>query len=111
MNVLTECTSAVSGDVEGRLYEAAKSLGISLITISLRPSLAKYHTHLLTILGDGKGGWTMSRVGTAEERMGVEKEIKDLERRLGEVEQWEERIKELDALLKVQEPVEDDESS
>lgn len=31
-----ECTSAVSSDVEGQMYEHAKSLGITLITISLR---------------------------------------------------------------------------
>lgn len=31
-----ECTSAVSSDVEGRMYEHAKALGITLITISLR---------------------------------------------------------------------------
>lgn len=31
-----ECTSAVSSDVEGRMYEYAKALGITLITISLR---------------------------------------------------------------------------
>ena len=34
--VSAECTSAVSSDVEGRMYEHAKSLGITLITISLR---------------------------------------------------------------------------
>lgn len=34
--VLDECTSAVSSDVEGRMYEHAKGLGITLITISLR---------------------------------------------------------------------------
>lgn len=32
--VLDECTSAVSTDVEGLMYEHAKSLGITLITIS-----------------------------------------------------------------------------
>lgn len=31
-----ECTSAVSSDVEGSMYDHAKSLGITLITISLR---------------------------------------------------------------------------
>jgi ATP-binding cassette, subfamily D (ALD), peroxisomal long-chain fatty acid import protein len=34
MNV--DCTSAVSSDVEGQMYEHAKSLDITLITISLR---------------------------------------------------------------------------
>jgi ABC-type uncharacterized transport system fused permease/ATPase subunit len=33
---LLECTSAVSSDVEGRMYEALKALDITLITISLR---------------------------------------------------------------------------
>lgn len=32
--VLDECTSAVSTDVEGLMYEHAKNLGITLITIS-----------------------------------------------------------------------------
>ena len=36
IDVSIECTSAVSSDVEGRMYEHAKSLGITLITISLR---------------------------------------------------------------------------
>jgi len=34
--LLLECTSAVSSDVEGRMYEALKALDITLITISLR---------------------------------------------------------------------------
>ncbi|KAJ6577472.1 ABC transporter transmembrane region 2-domain-containing protein [Mycena capillaripes] len=101
--VLDECTSAVSSDVEGRMYENAKKLGITLITISLRPSLAKYHTLLLTLTGDGSSRWTMTRVGTAEERMGVDREIITLEEKLAEQHTWEQRLKELDALLSVQE--------
>ncbi|KAG1862313.1 ABC transporter transmembrane region 2-domain-containing protein [Suillus subluteus] len=62
--ILDECTSAVSSDVEGQMYEHAKSLGITLITISLRPSLTKYHTHILTLTGDGTGSWTFSRIAT-----------------------------------------------
>ncbi|KAG6821367.1 hypothetical protein H0H93_014164 [Arthromyces matolae] len=100
-----ECTSAVSSDVEGRMYEHAKALGITLVTISLRPSLMKYHTHLLTLKGDSSGGWTLAQVGTAEERMGIDREISTLESKLADVEKWERRVKELDVLLSTQELV------
>ena len=91
------------GCFEGQMYESAKSLGITLITTSLRPSLAKYHRQLLTLLGeDGSANWTLTKVGTEEERMGVDREIKILEERLAEVEGWEKRVKELEQLLGAQ---------
>ncbi|KIK70089.1 hypothetical protein GYMLUDRAFT_34553 [Collybiopsis luxurians FD-317 M1] len=114
--ILDECTSAVSSDVEGRMYEHAKSLGITLITISLRPALMKYHTQVLNLLGDGTGRWTLTHIGKesvftpmaeadGEEGVlfsGINREIISLERKLKEVEGWEKRLKELDTLLKVQ---------
>jgi ATP-binding cassette subfamily D (ALD) protein 3 len=50
--ILDECTSAVSIDVEGHLYTYMKELGITLITVSHRDTLWKYHEYLLKFKGD-----------------------------------------------------------
>jgi len=53
--ILDECTSAVSVDVEAFMYEHCKEIGITLITISHRPSLWKHHEKKLDM--DGRGGF------------------------------------------------------
>lgn len=63
------------------------------------PSLIKYHTQLLTLVGEGTGKWTLQRIGTAEERLSVEREIAVLEKKLADVEAWEKRVAELDRML------------
>ncbi|KAJ9488921.1 hypothetical protein VN97_g4376 [Penicillium thymicola] len=97
---MDEGTSAVSSDVEGLLYDNAKERGITLITISTRASLKKYHTYNLT-LGLGAEGevWEFERIGTEKEKLGVEKELQELRKRLDKVDEWKQRREEIDQQL------------
>ena len=50
--ILDECTSAMSIDVESHLYAFMKKQGITLITVSHRETLWKFHDYLLRFTGD-----------------------------------------------------------
>lgn len=122
---IDEGTSAVSSDVEGLLYEKAKEKGITLVTISTRVSLKKYHVWNLRLglgLSEGASGdgdeegdeWTYERIGTEEERTGVEREVAELRERLAQVDGWEARKAEVERELKmvwVSSSVDDDRSA
>jgi ATP-binding cassette subfamily D (ALD) long-chain fatty acid import protein len=98
---IDEGTSAVSSDVEGILYETAKAKGITLITISTRASLKKYHTYNLTLgLGEEGEAWDLKKIGTEEEKMGVESELAGLRKRLEQVEEWKTRREEIEEELR-----------
>lgn len=92
--VLDECTSAVSTDVEGLMYAHAKDLGITLITISHRPSLLKYHKLLLHLTGDS-GKWEVSSLEDEQQEQTIDQEIADLESKMSEVDDWRARLSDI----------------
>ncbi|XP_026474668.1 ATP-binding cassette sub-family D member 3-like [Ctenocephalides felis] len=66
--ILDECTSAVSVDVEGSMYQYCRQVGITLFTVSHRKSLWKYHDHVLQF--DGQGNYTFGPIESDTEEFG-----------------------------------------
>ncbi|KAI1621124.1 ATP-binding cassette, subfamily D, member 2 [Exophiala viscosa] len=97
---LDEGTSAVSSDVEGLLYERCKERGITVITLSTRASLRKYHSsNLILGLGDEGYDWELVKIGGEAEKSSMEKEIKELKEKLAMVDEWERRKTEIEEEL------------
>ncbi|PUU74420.1 ABC transporter transmembrane region 2-domain-containing protein [Tuber borchii] len=94
--ILDECTSSQDLDTERIMYETAKSLGITLITVSHRRSLWKYHTNILQF--DGQGGYVFTKLD-AEKRLKLEDEKEEIEIQLRAVPDIEKRIAELEAVV------------
>ena len=90
--ILDECTSSVTLDTEKVMYETAKSLGVTLMTVSHRRSLWKYHSRILQF--DGQGHYVFTQLD-AEKRLRLEDEKEDLEVLLRQVPEIERRIAEL----------------
>lgn len=70
--VLDECTSAVSPDMEQKMYSHAQNLGISLISVCHRTTLWHFHNHLLKFTGNGSykfGKFNANQMLKDEERL------------------------------------------
>ncbi|KIW77275.1 hypothetical protein Z517_09721 [Fonsecaea pedrosoi CBS 271.37] len=91
--ILDECTSSVTLEMERKMYETAKGLGTTLMTVSHRRSLWKYHSMILQF--DGQGGYVFCPLD-AERRIKLEDEKEELETLLRGVDAWEARLKELE---------------
>ena len=94
--ILDECTSAVSIDVEGKMYTKAKELGITLLTVSHRHTLWKYHDYLLQY--DGCKNYSFTKLN-AEIRLSLKEEKTQIEEQLRNVPTKHKRLKELCHLL------------
>lgn len=91
--ILDECTSSVTLETERMMYEGAKALDISLMTVSHRRSLWKYHGWILQF--DGQGNYVFTRLD-AEKRLKLEDEKEELEVLLRGVPELERRLEELE---------------
>lgn len=67
--ILDECTSSVTLDIEKAMYDNAKLLNITLMTVSHRRSLWKYHENILQF--DGHGSYIFTKLD-AERRLKLE---------------------------------------
>lgn len=91
--VLDECTSAVSPEMEQKMYSTAQNLNISLISVCHRTSLWHFHNYLLKF--DGRGSYQFGKFD-AKERLANEEKLMELNAVLDQqVPVWDKRLKDL----------------
>ncbi|OCL12529.1 hypothetical protein AOQ84DRAFT_352496 [Glonium stellatum] len=90
--ILDECTSSVTLEIERVMYDEAKRLGITLMTVSHRRSLWKYHKNILQF--DGQGHYIFTKLD-AERRLQLEDEREELDLQLRAIPDIEQRIADL----------------
>lgn len=90
--ILDECTSSVTPEMEEIMYFEAKRLGITLMTVSHRRSLWRWHKKILQF--DGRGGYFFGDLD-AEKRLALEDEKEELDLQLRAVPDLERRVVEL----------------
>lgn len=90
--ILDECTSSVTLEIERVMYNEAKRLGITLMTVSHRRSLWKYHKNILQF--DGQGHYIFTKLD-ADRRLQLEDEKEELDLQLRAIPDIEQRITDL----------------
>ena len=91
--VLDECTSAVSPEMEQKMYQISQDFGISLISVCHRTSLWHFHNRLLKF--DGKGGYQFGEFDPVE-RLKNEERLLELNKILDkDVPLWSKRLNDL----------------
>ncbi|EAU39129.1 hypothetical protein ATEG_00483 [Aspergillus terreus NIH2624] len=92
--ILDECTSSVTLEIERVMYETAKKLGTTLMTVSHRRSLWQYHKKILQF--DGQGHYIFTNLDW-ERRLKLEDEKEELDLHLRAVPELQRRVEELSA--------------
>ncbi|KAJ6604217.1 adrenoleukodystrophy protein [Mycena vulgaris] len=90
--ILDEATSLVPQEMEGLMMQHATRLGITLLTVSHRPSLWQWHALILQY--NGTGGYVFTKLD-AEKRLALQEEKQALEAKLLEVPKMTARLAEL----------------
>lgn len=98
--VLDECTSAVSPEMEQKMYFHAQKLGISLLSVAHRSSLWHFHNYILKFKGDGT--YTFKKLN-AQKRLSWENELMELNKQLREIPILQSRLKDLEIAQESQE--------
>ena len=96
---MDECTSAVSIDIEGKIYlTAINDFKITLLTIAHRASLWQYHNYILQF--NGEGGFKFEELNSnLEDRLNLKEEKDSLEKLLLDVSNSKSRLKDLCVIL------------
>jgi len=92
--ILDECTASLTPEIEKLIYDQAKRLGITIMSVSHRRSLWRYHGWILQF--DGQGGYVFTQLD-AEKRLKLEDEKEELDLQLRAIPEIEKRIAELEA--------------
>lgn len=64
--IADEATSGLDAKNEENLYQQMIAHGITLLSVTHKPSLMKFHQEMVQLIGDGNGGWRLAPVKLPE---------------------------------------------